>query len=97
MTESGSNTKSPRPRPIVYLAAVVALLRLIFSQRARTDLCNAGHKLDAAVSEVSARLARMDAEAVGGRVPLRLVSGTSACSNSIGTETADPDSERSEL
>ena len=86
-----------RARLAAYVAAVVTVLRLMFSQRARTELSNAGRELEYAVNEVSARLALMQAEARGAQVPLCVVSGTppSACSPKAGT--ACPVSTRSEL
>lgn len=67
----------------------------MFSQRVRAELSNAGRELESSVNEVNARLARMQAEARGAQVPLRVVSGTppSSCSPKAGT--AGPASERS--
>ncbi len=75
-----ATTEAEAPREhfklVSYLAAVIALLHLMFSRRARTELRDAFTELVSASNEVSARLARMDAEARGSRVPLRLVDGT---------------------
>ena len=61
------------------IGAVVMLLRLTFSERARRDLDNATGELESAVNEVNARLARMAAQRLGGRVPLRGVSSIGSC------------------
>jgi hypothetical protein len=84
-----------RARPAAYVGAVVTLLRLMFSQRARTELSNSRRELEYALNEVDARLARMHAEARGERVLLRLVSGLAPSSRFSTAGTACPSSEQS--
>jgi len=66
-------------RPVAVIGAVVMLLRLVFSERARGELDSAAGELESAVNEVDARLARMAAERHGGRVPLREVPSVGPC------------------
>ena len=56
------------------VGAVVMLLRLALSERARGQLRSAARELESTVNEVNARIARRAAEEHGARVPLRVVS-----------------------